>query len=79
MERSLYFEYQMDKTPLALCGKVKRKDVLSFEVCNVVVKFWTHNTQGSPNMKDIVKRLLVRESWESHATHLLLESQVYFL
>ncbi len=77
MERRLSFESQMDKALWALCGKVKTKDALFLEVCNAVVKFWTHNTQVNPNMKDVVKRLLVQKSWELHATHLLLESQVY--
>jgi hypothetical protein len=79
MERRLSFESQMDKAPWALCGKVKRKGVFSFEICNAIVKFWTHNTRVNPNMKDVGKRLLVWKSWDSHATHLLLESQEYLL
>ncbi len=74
MERRLFLESQMDKAIWAFCGKAKRKDVLSFEICNVVVKFWIDNTWVSPNMKDVVKRHLARKSWESHTTHLLLES-----
>jgi len=77
MERRLSFESQMDKAPWALCGEVKSKDVLFFEVCNAIVKFWTHNTRMNPNMKDVVKRL-IQKYWESHEAHLLLESQVYF-
>jgi hypothetical protein len=44
MERRLFLESQMDKTIWAFCGKAKRKDVLSSEICIVVVKFWIDNT-----------------------------------
>jgi hypothetical protein len=76
MERRLSIESWMDQAIRALCGKAKRKHVLSFEICNAIVKFWTDNTQMSPNMKDDVKRRLAWKSWESHVAYLLLESQV---
>lgn len=74
MKRKLSFESRMDKVIWAFYGKAKRKDVLSSEICNAIVKFWTYNTWVSPNMKDVVKRCLVWKSWEPHTTHLLLES-----
>jgi hypothetical protein len=49
---------------------------LSSFICNDVVKFLTYNMRMNPNMKDVVKKCLVLKSWGSHATHLLLESQV---
>jgi hypothetical protein len=76
MDKWFNFESYMDKALWALCDRAKRKDVLSLEVYNVVVKFFINNIQISPNMKDVVKRWLAQNSWESHPTHLLLESWV---
>ncbi len=58
MERRLFLESQMDKTIWAFYGKAKRKNALSSEICNAIVKFWTNNMRMSPNMKDVVKRCL---------------------
>jgi hypothetical protein len=56
MDRQLGLESCMDIVLWALCDRAKRKDVLSLEVCNMVVKFWIDNTQVNPNMKDVVRR-----------------------
>ncbi len=44
----------MDKTLWGFYEKAKRKDVLSFDICNVVVKFWTYNMRVGPNMKSML-------------------------
>ncbi len=77
MGKRLCLESHKDNVLWAFNGKVKRKDVLYIKVCNYAVKFWIDNTCVSPNMKDVVRRRLGPKSWESHPTHLLLESQVH--
>jgi hypothetical protein len=76
MDRLLGLEPCMDRALWALCDRAKRKDVLSLEIYNVVVKFLVNNIRVNPNMKDVVKKQLAQKSWESHPTHLLLESHV---
>ncbi len=66
----------MDTTLWAFSDITKRKNSLSFDVKDLVVHYWTEKTCVSPNMKDVIKKQLALKSWESHATHLLLESQV---
>jgi hypothetical protein len=43
MDRWLGLESHMDRALWALCDRAKRKDVLSLEVYNVVVKFLIDN------------------------------------
>jgi hypothetical protein len=76
MERRSCHESHMDNALWAFSDRVKRRDFLSFDVKNLVVPFWTKNIHVNPNMKDVVRRQLTLKSWESHATCLLLESQV---
>jgi hypothetical protein len=76
MERQLCFESHMDTTLWAFSDITKRKNSLSFDVKDLVVQYWIEKTCVSPNMKDVIKKQLALKSWESHATHLLLESQV---
>lgn len=76
MERRLCFESHMDTTLWAFSDRFKKKDYISSDVKDLVVQYWTQKTCVSPNMKEVIKRRLTLKSWKSHATHLLLESQV---
>jgi hypothetical protein len=67
----------MDNALWAFYDRDKRKDSLSSNTKDLVVQFWTKNTCVNLNMKDVVRRRIALKSWESHATHLLLETQVY--
>jgi hypothetical protein len=74
MERKLCLESHMDIALWAFYDNDKRKDYLSSNVKDLVVKYWTEKTCVNLNMKDVIKRQLTLQSWESHVTHLLLES-----
>ena len=53
-----------------------RKDSIPEDVKDVVRKWYLEETRTSPNMANVVRRLIGRRQWEHHATHLLQESEV---
>jgi len=53
-----------------------RKDSIPEAVKDLVGKWYLEETRTSPNMNDVVRRLICRRQWEHHATHLLQESEV---
>ena len=53
-----------------------RKDSIPEDVKDLVGKWYLEETRTSPNMHEVVRRLIGRRQWEHHATHLLQESEV---
>jgi hypothetical protein len=51
--------------------------VLTKDVVDVVVEFWTNETRVSSNKKDIMKPRIMKNIWEEHATHFLEEPHVH--
>ncbi len=56
--------------------KKQRSNALSEDVKHIVIKWWIEYTRVSPNMKDVVRHLVVTKKWGKHAVHFLQESQV---
>jgi hypothetical protein len=49
--------------------------VLTKDVVDVLVEFWTNETRVSINKKDIMKHYIMKNIWEKHATHFLKKPQ----
>lgn len=54
----------------------KRKGGLSDDVKSAVTIWWTAETRVSPNRKDIRRKRLGRNLYDTHPAHLLMETQV---
>ena len=66
--------------PLHLCERQPRtKSVITEEVKEIVVSFWTNNTRVSPNKKDVCRKRIGRKLYTRHPVHLLEQPQVCFL
>ena len=57
-------------------ARKKREDGISEEVMAFVLQWWTEETRVSPRRRDVCRKCLGCSSYDTHATHLLLESQV---
>lgn len=66
--------------PLELCQKQpKVGHVISDQMKDLVLAFWTSQTRVSPNKKDVCKKRVGRGSFIEYAVHLLDEPQVHTL
>jgi hypothetical protein len=45
------FESHNNNMLWALCGKFKRRDAIVVELCDIVMQFWTKNSQINLNTK----------------------------
>jgi hypothetical protein len=43
--------------------------VLTKDVIDVVVEFWTNETRVNPSKWDVMKHHIMKNRWEEHATH----------
>jgi hypothetical protein len=55
----------------AFATQAKWRDVLTNDVVDIAVEFWTNETRVNPNKKDIMKHHIMKNIWEEHATHFL--------
>ena len=60
----------------AVPGRKKREGGIPHEVKLSVTTWWTEETRVSPNRKDIWRKHLGRNLYDTHLAHLLLETQV---
>jgi hypothetical protein len=63
----------------AATTQTKWINVLTKDVVDAMVEFWTNETRVSLNKKDIMKHCIMKNIWEKHATHFLEEPQVHVL
>jgi hypothetical protein len=57
----------------------RRRDGVLSGTRELVIAWWTSETRVSPNKKDVTRKRLGPKVYDHHATHLLLESQVWYL
>ena len=57
-------------------ARKKREGGISEEVRAFDLQWWTKETRISPRCRDVCRKRLGRSSYDTHATHLLLENQV---
>jgi len=55
----------------------KREGGISEAVKVVVTAWWTEESRVSPNRKDIRRKRLGRNVYDTHPAHLLMETQVH--
>jgi hypothetical protein len=60
----------------ALIERSRRKNAISPELQEQVVRFWTDWTRVLPNQQDVRRHRLGRNQYENHPIHLLEKSQV---
>ena len=63
----------------AVPSRKRREGGISDEVKTLVVHWWTAETRVSPGRRDVRRKRLCRNSYERHAAHLLMETQVFSL
>ncbi len=52
--------------------------MLSKDVVDLMVEFWTNETRVNPNKKDVVRHHINKKRWEEHVIHFLKEPHVHF-
>ncbi len=57
----------------------RRRDGVLSGTRDLVIAWWSSETRVSPNKKDVTRKRLGPKVYDVHATHLLLESQVWYL
>jgi hypothetical protein len=65
-------------SPFVLLERRKRQDGVIVETKMLVITWWTTKTRISPNKKDVTRKRLKPNQYETHATHYLLEYQISF-
>ena len=70
-------DFAVDCVKWAISSCALRKDVLSSAVKARVIQWWSKEMRVSSNFKDVVHRLVARNTREKHARHFLEESQVH--
>jgi hypothetical protein len=58
--------------------RAKRRDVLTKNVVDALMEFWTNETKVNPNKWDVMKHRIMKNRWEEHATHFFEKPQVHF-
>lgn len=59
-------------------SRKKREGGVSEEVRLFVIEWWTEETRVSPGRRDVRRKRLGRNVYDTHAAHLLLETQVHW-
>ncbi len=49
--KKLFFESHNDNMSWALYKKLKMRDAIIMELCDIVMQFWTKNSQTNPNIR----------------------------
>ena len=63
---------QQSQLPLHLCEQQPHTgSVITEELKDTVITFWTNNTRVSPNYKDVCRRRISQKVYEKHPVHLL--------
>lgn len=71
---------QQSQLPWHLCERQPQTgNVITEEVKDTIIAFWTNNTRVSPNYKDVCRRRISPKVYEKHPVHLLEQPQVFFL
>ena len=66
----------VSSTRFTVPSRKKREGGICFEVKALVLEWWTVETRVSPQRRDVRRKRLGRNSYDTHAAHLLMESQV---
>ena len=66
-----------DAARFGVPSRRKRQGGISEAVRFVVTTWWTQETRVSPNPKDIRRKRLGRNAYDTHPVHLLMETQVH--
>lgn len=60
----------------AVPARRRREGGICNEIKQLVLQWWTEETRVSPGRRDVRRKRLGRNSYDTHAAHLLMESQV---